>query len=101
MNAQAPKTLTIVATIKAKPDHVEWVKSELLKLTAASRADKGCIQYDLHQANDSLNDFIVYEVWENKALLQQHAQSQYFQDYVKATDGMVDEFIITEMTVIS
>ena len=36
MNAQIPKHLTIVATIKAKANHVARVKSELLKLTQAS-----------------------------------------------------------------
>jgi len=101
MNTQATKPLTIVATIKAKPEHVERVKSELLKLTAASQADQGCIQYDLHQDNANLDGFIVYEVWENNESLQQHVQSPHFQNYVKVTDGMVDEFIITEMTVIS
>ncbi len=101
MNTQANKPLTIVATIKAKTEHVEQVKSELLKLTAASQADQGCIQYDLHQDNANLNGFIVYEVWESNELLQQHVQSSHFQNYVKVTEGMVDEFIITEMTVIS
>ena len=51
MSTQANKPLTIVATIKAKPEHVEQVKTELLKLTAASQDDQGCIQYDLHQEN--------------------------------------------------
>lgn len=101
MNTQDVTPLTIVATIKAKLDYVEQVKSELLKLTAASRADMGCIQYNLHQDNDNLHGFIVYEVWESKAFLQQHVESSYFQNYVKVTDGMVDEFIITEMTVIA
>lgn len=101
MSTQANKPLTIVATIKAKPDHVEQVKTELLKLTAASQDDKGCIQYDLHQENANSNGFVVYEIWENNDCLQQHVQSLHFQNYVQVTDDMVDEFIVTEMTAIS
>ena len=101
MNMQANKLLTIVATIKAKSEYVDQVKSELLKLTAASQADQGCIQYILHQDNVDVTGFIVYEIWESNELLQQHVQSFHFRNYVKATEGMVDEFIITEMTAIS
>ena len=101
MNTQANKPLTIVATIKAKPEHVEQVKSELLKLTAASQTDQGCIQYDLHQDNANSNGFIVYEIWEDDERLQQHVESPHFQNYVTVTDGMIDEFVINEMTIIS
>ncbi|MBU5615798.1 antibiotic biosynthesis monooxygenase [Psychrobacter sp. TAE2020] len=101
MHPKTPKPLTIVATIKAKVNHIEQVKSELLQLTKASQSDEGCIQYDLHQDNANLDNFIVYEVWENNEFLQHHVQSPHFQNYIKVTEGMVDEFIITEMTVIS
>lgn len=101
MSTQASKQLTIVATIKAKPEHAEQVKSELLTLTAASQADQGCIQYILHQDNTNVTGFIVYEIWDSNESLQQHVQSSHFQNYVKVTEGMVDEFIITEMTAIS
>ena len=98
MNTQANKPLTVVATIKAKPEHAEQIKSELLKLTAASQTDQGCIQYTLHQDNANPNGFIFYEIWENNEALQQHVQSSHFQHYVKVSEGMVDEFVITEMT---
>lgn len=100
MNTQANEVRTIVATIKAKPEHVEQVKSELLKLTKASQAELGCIQYNLHQDNADLYGFTIYEVWKNSELLQQHAQSPHFQNYVKVTEGMVDDFVINEMTLI-
>ena len=48
-----------------------------------------------------MTGFIVYEIWESNELLQPHVQSPHFQNYVKVTEGMVDEFIITEMKAIS
>lgn len=44
-------TLTIVANIMANEEKVELVKSELMKLIEATRAEAGCINYDLHQDN--------------------------------------------------
>ena len=50
--------LTIVANIKAKPDKIELVKNELEKLIDITRAEKGCVQYDLHQDNDNPAHFL-------------------------------------------
>lgn len=101
MNTQANQAITLVATIKIKPEHTEQVKSELLKLTDASQAETGCIQYSLHQDNANPNNFITYEVWENNELMQQHGKSEHFQDFVKVTKDMIDNFVITEMTFIA
>lgn len=93
--------LTIVANIKAKADKVELVKSELQKLIAITRAEEGCINYDLHQDNDNKAHFLFYENWESRELWQQHMGAQHLQDYMAATDGAVDEFTLNEMTVIA
>lgn len=90
--------LTIVARILVKPEKREFVKSELLKLIDITRAEKGCIQYDLHQDNENENLFLFFENWENRTLWQVHMDNQHLADYIKATDGAVDEFIVHEMT---
>ncbi len=43
--------LTILAHIRAKPEKVDSVKPELETLVSLSRAEEGCLQYDLHQDN--------------------------------------------------
>ena len=40
--------ITIVANIKAEADKVDLLKTELLKLIEPTRAEAGCLQYDLH-----------------------------------------------------
>lgn len=45
--------LTIVANIIATPDSIDFVKAELLKLIEITRAEPGCINYDLHQDNEN------------------------------------------------
>jgi len=90
--------LTIVARILAKPESLELVKSELLKLIEVTRVEKGCINYDLHQDNENKNLFLFYENWESRELWQIHMKNQHLEDYIKATDGAVEEFVINEMT---
>jgi len=90
--------LTIVAHIKANPEHIDLVKSELLKLIDVTRAEAGCIQYDLHQDNEDPTHFLFHENWENRDLWQAHMDAQHLKDYLAATDGAVDQFTVHEMT---
>lgn len=90
--------LTIVANIKANPDKIELVKAELIKLIDITRAEEGCINYDLHQDNDNPAHFLFYENWETRELWQTHMNNQHLKDYMAATEGAVAEFTLNEMT---
>ncbi|EAQ63347.1 hypothetical protein MED121_03175 [Marinomonas sp. MED121] len=89
--------LTIVANIKANEDKIELVKAELLKLIDITRAEEGCINYDLHQDNENPAHFMFYENWETRELWQTHMGNQHLQDYMAATEGAVAEFTLNEM----
>jgi len=90
--------LTIVARIQANPDQTERVKDELSKLISPTRAEAGCIQYDLHQDNDNPAVFVFYENWESRELWQTHMNSLHLKAYLEATEGAVAEFTLHEMT---
>lgn len=90
--------LTIVANITAKAAKIDLVKAELEKLIDVTRAEEGCINYDLHQDNENLAHFMFYENWESRELWQVHMGAQHLQDYMAATEGAVMEFTVNEMT---
>lgn len=90
--------LTIVAHITAKSDKIEFVRTELVKLVDITRAEEGCLQYDLHQDNDSPAHFMFYENWQTRDLWQKHMNSRHLKDYLAATDGSVEGFTLHEMT---
>lgn len=92
------KKLTIVARILAIPEKRELVKTELLKLIEITRAEKGCINYDLHQGNENKNLFLFFENWENRELWQAHMKNTHLAAYTNATEGAVEEFVLNEMT---
>ena len=54
--------LTIVANITAHPDKIDLVKAELIKLIDVTRAEEGCINYDLHQDNENPAHFLERNV---------------------------------------
>ncbi|MGJ8736998.1 putative quinol monooxygenase [Zobellia laminariae] len=92
--------LTIVAKILVKEEKRDFVLAELLKLIPITRAEKGCINYDLHQDNENPNLFLFHENWESRELWQEHMGNAHLAEYMKVTDGAVEEFILHEMTVI-
>ncbi len=92
----------VIAIIKAKKEHIEEVKSELLKLIKPTReTDEGCIQYDLTESSDDPALFIFIERWESKELLDKHASQKHVQDFVKATEEILDEFTVHVLTQIA
>ena len=90
--------LTIVANIVSKADKIELVKAELLKLIDTTRAEVGCINYDLHQDNDDPAHFMFYENWQTRELWQTHMNNRHLADYMAATEGAVEKFTLNEMT---
>jgi len=94
-------TLTIVAKIEAKPERVEFVKAELLKLIPITVQEPGCLQYDLHQDNENPAVFVFYENWESRELWQQHMNNDHLAEYMQATEDAVATFTLNEMTKVS
>lgn len=90
--------LIIGANIRAKHDQIDLVKAELEKLVPTTRAEKGCIQYDLHRNNDDPAHFMFYEIWESRELWQVHMKAPHLVAYRQATAGAVEEFKLDEMT---
>lgn len=94
-------TVTVVAKVIAKYNSIESVKAELLKMIAPTREEEGCIEYRLHQDNDDPAVFVFYENWKSLTCLEQHMNSQHFQDYVAAVGDLIADKIVHKMTEIA
>ncbi|MDC5705734.1 antibiotic biosynthesis monooxygenase [Vibrio europaeus] len=90
--------LTIIANIIAKDGQVELVKSELIKLIEKTRAERGCINYDLHQDNQNPAHFVFHENWESEAALDKHLASEHIAGYSAAVEGAIESFTLNKMT---
>tara|TARA_R110001632_G_scaffold174095_1_gene293631 strand:- start:74576 stop:74866 length:291 start_codon:yes stop_codon:yes gene_type:complete len=90
--------LTILANIIAKDDKVDLVKSELLKLIDLTRAEEGCLDYNLHQDAENPAHFMFYENWQSRELWQHHMNADYMAAYGVAVDEAVESWTLNEMT---
>lgn len=95
------QVLIVVAQVKAKKESVDLVKAELLKLVEPTRKEDGCIQYDIHQDNESPELFLFYEKWETKNLWLAHRVNTHLLHFRNAIEGAVEFFTANEMTIIS
>jgi len=73
----AGEKVTVVARIRAKAGLEAEVKRELLALLPQTRAEAGCLNYDLHQSRDDKTQFLLHENWVSQADLDKHLQMPY------------------------
>jgi quinol monooxygenase YgiN len=81
--------ITVVATIEARVSQGDAVAVELRKLIAPTRAEKGCIAYDLSRSADDPRVFVFTELWESREALSAHAASKHMAAWAKAREGML------------
>ena len=91
--------LSVVAHVHADPAKADLVRSELEKLVAPTRAEPGCLQYDLHTHNDDPAHFVFYERWESRDHWLAHMDTPHVDAYRAAIDGgAVESFSLDELT---
>ena len=83
--------VSVVARLKAKPGNEERVKQELQKLLAPTRAEKGCVNYDMHQAVHDRSLFLFYENWESEEDLAKHLESPHIKTWFKLSQELLAE----------
>lgn len=69
--------LTIFARIQAKPGLEDRMQQDLLSLLAPTRAESGCIRFDLLRDITDPTIFVLYENWKDQAALDAHFQQPY------------------------
>ncbi len=85
------KRVTVVARAVAREGMDEQLRAELLALVAPSRAERGCINYDLHQSIDDPRQFMFYENWESREILDAHLEMPYLDAFDERTKEMLAE----------
>ena len=85
------KKVTVLATIKAKKGLEETVKNEIMSLLSPTRAEPGCLNYDLHQSCDDNAVFMLYENWVSKEDLDKHLAMPYLQAFLGKAPDLVAE----------
>jgi quinol monooxygenase YgiN len=83
--------VTVIAHIRCKPGCEREVKEALIGLCGPTRAEKGCINYDLHQSPEDPTLFLFHENWASKNDLDAHSQSPHLQAWRKRSVELLVE----------
>ena len=85
------KKVSVTARVRARKGMEDEVRRECLALVQPSRAEKGCINYDLHQSVDDAGLFLFYENWESREDLERHLATAHALAFDERTRDMLVE----------
>lgn len=93
--------LTVIAHIRAKAGHEARVREVLLGLILPTRAETGCINYDLHVSQDDPKQFVFYENWASESHLEAHANSPHLRTFRNFANEILDGAVeVTKWTML-
>lgn len=72
------KPLTVIAKLTAKPGKEDALLPMLKALVAPTRAEAGCINYELHRSHEHPGTFIFTESWASHEAWEAHKKSTHF-----------------------
>jgi quinol monooxygenase YgiN len=79
----------VVATLTIKPGSAETLKAAAQPAIAATRAEKGCISYDLFHSVSDPETMVFVERWDTRADLSAHAKQPHLKAWREASDPLV------------
>ena len=89
--------LFVAAIITPKPEHFEDARLALLGILPQTRAEPGCVLFDIHTGIDAhKGELILYEEWVDEAALEAH----YAQDYTKQVFENYQQWLAKDVMII-
>lgn len=82
-------TVRVVAHLTAKQNKIEETRVALEALIEPTRAEDGCIVYELMQNNAEPSDFTFIEEWASDAALDAHLQSEHIRILQSRADDLL------------
>ena len=77
--------LNTVALITAKPGSEGAVRDALTELRGHTRAEAGCVRYDLFESAATPGTFVTVEEWSDQAALDGHLASDHIATALRVT----------------
>ena len=70
--------LTLLAKLKAKSGSESALREALMAMVEPSRAEAGCLNYDLHVDKSDPSVYWVYENWQDEEALVAHTKEPHY-----------------------
>ena len=85
------KLLYISAAFRARPGKETELRDALKALQTPTRAEPGCLTYDLHEGVGDPARLMMFETWENQTAIDAHMKSPHVQKFAPRVDGLCAE----------
>jgi quinol monooxygenase YgiN len=93
----ARQTVSVTARIRAKAGKEDEARAALLTLVDKTSAEKGCINYDLHQSEEEAGLFLIYENWLSRDDLADHLRTPHLQAFRAQAQELLAEPVQTSL----
>lgn len=74
--------IVLAAKCQGRPECTAEMERLADNVTGPSRAEEGCISYNVYQQTSN-NEFIFFEEWNDRAALDAHFQTSHFQEFFR------------------
>jgi len=85
-----PSTFTVIARMRAQEGREAELRSVLEELTRHTRAEPGCITYQLHVGTDDSRLFTFYEKWSSRDAHAAHNESPHIKRFREIMPDLVE-----------
>jgi quinol monooxygenase YgiN len=75
---------------KVLPEHLEAYKASFEKCRVETLKEPGCLTYGMYQSYNDSTEFLIFEVWANKAAHNEHGQTAHLKQHIEEIKGMSD-----------
>jgi quinol monooxygenase YgiN len=82
--------VTVIAKFRAKQGTESRVREFLQTLIKPTRAEAGCMNYDLHESLENPREFLLHENWASAAQLDAHLKAPHIADAFKLAPQLLD-----------
>ena len=82
--------VTVVATMKVKPEDEERALGIVEGVIAATHGEEGCVKYTLHRAKNQPGAFSIVEVWRSQADLEAHFKQPHMAPIAQAFEMLAE-----------
>ena len=93
-------TITKRVTFIAKPDGIAKMKELLTAMVKPSKAEDGCLFYEIVQYENKPEKFMAVETWRDEAALDGHKASAHYKIYKSSFEPYCQEKYTDELEVL-
>ena len=93
-------TITKRVTFIAKDGCEDKMKELLSAMVKPSKAEKGCLMYEITQLENNRKKFMAFETWENEAALDGHKASEHYKIYKSSYEPYCEDKYSDELEIL-